>query len=117
MVLKETIGIFPKSVVARAILISLILVLVSIPASSKFGSYRYLFSWSMYNGAWVHETYQLTLIDAHTVVTISRKDLILKYNFSPLPYGKDSLREICGKDNRIKQVKRLNVFQDKLECL
>lgn len=117
MILKETIGIFPKSIVARALLTSLILVMVSIPASSKFVSYRYLFSWSMYNGAWVYETYQLTLVDSDTVITISRKDLILKYNFRPLPYGKDSLREICGKDNEIKKVQRLNVFQDKLECL
>jgi len=98
------------------VLIFGVLVIFALPTSSKFVSYRYIFSWSMYNGAWVHEKYTLSYIDPTLSSTLSRSEAIDKYNVNLLPYGIKPLKIFCDNDEFLKSVARDGKFSVKYYC-
>jgi len=110
-------SILPKSLPSLMVLIFGILVIVALPTTSKFISYRYLFSWSMYNGAWVHEKYTLNYTDQDTSRTLSRSEVIEKYNVNLLPYGIKPLKLFCDNDRLLKSVERDGRFSVKYYCV
>ena len=109
-------SILPKSLPGLMVLIFGVLVIFALPTSSKFVSYRYLFSWSMYNGAWVHEKYTLSYIDPTLSTTLSRSEAIDKYKVNLLPYGVKPLEIFCKDDNSLKSVERDGKFSVKYYC-
>jgi len=109
-------SILPKSLPGLMVLIFGVLVIFALPTSSKFVSYRYLFSWSMYNGAWVHEKYTLSYIDPTLSSTLSRSEAIDKYNVNLLPYGIKPLKIFCDNDEFLKSVARDGKFSVKYYC-
>jgi len=109
-------SILPKSLPGLMVLIFGVLVIFALPTSSKFVSYRYLFSWSMYNGAWVHEKYTLSYIDPTLSSTLSRSEAIDKYNVNLLPYGIKPLKIFCDNDKFLKSVARDGKFSVKYYC-
>jgi hypothetical protein len=78
------------------------------PTYSYFVNFDYRFSWSMYNGAWIPETYQLQLQEGKRF--LSRQDLISEYNLNSdsmkVPYGLSSLDYICSQIPNLKSVYR-----------
>ena len=109
-------SILPNSLPSLMVLIFGILVIVALPTTSKFVSYRYLFSWSMYNGAWVHEKYTLNYIDKGNSRTLSRNEVIEKYDMNLLPYGITPLKIFCENDRLLKSVVRDGRFSAKYYC-
>ena len=109
-------SILPKSLPGLMVLIFGALVIIALPTSSKFVSYRYLFSWSMYNGAWVHEKYTLSYIDPTLSSTLSRSEAIDRYKVNLLPYGIEPLKIFCNDDRSLKSVERDGKFSIKYYC-
>ena len=101
---------FPNSIAGRVIVATSILVMLIVPGYSKFISYRYVFSWSMYNGAWVPEVYRLNFLSPSQQITLSRDELHSRYGLSPLPYGKSSLLEICQTVPGLDSIERIGKF-------
>ena len=107
---------FPNSIAGRVIIITFILVMLTVPGYSKFISYRYVFSWSMYNGAWVPEEYHLIFRSPSQQITMTRNELASQYGLSPLPYGKSSLLEICETIPGLDSIERIGKFDAIQPC-
>jgi hypothetical protein len=106
----------PTSRALRVILIVTLSLLVAIPASSKFGTFRYQFSWSMYNGGWIPEIYTLTYSEPYRTTALERSALINMYKIKVLPYGIDALESVCKKDRSLIEIKRLGTFTNTHRC-
>jgi len=109
-------GILPKSMPGFIVLIFGMLVILVLPSSSKFISYRYVFSWSMYNGAWVHENYSLNYIDQTLSKTLSRDEVLDKFDINLLPYGLKPLKILCERENLLESITRDGRFPIEYYC-
>lgn len=107
---------FPNSIAGRIIIATSILVMLIVPGYSKFISYRYVFSWSMYNGAWMPEEYRLSFLSPSQQLTLTRNELASRYRLSPLPYGKSSLLEICQTIPGLNSIERIGKFDAIQPC-
>lgn len=107
----------PKSIAGITVLIFVMLVIIGLPSSSKFVSYRYVFSWSMYNGAWTHENYYLYFIGEISPKTFSREEVLAKYNVKILPYGLDPLKLFCEREVFLNSVERKGKFPATYKCM
>jgi len=106
----------PKSIVGKLVLILGMLVILGLPTSSKFFTNRYVFSWSMYNGAWVHEYYLLNYDDGTESKKLSREDVLRNYKLKLLPYGLKPLEMICQSDKLLKSVERKSEYSIAYTC-
>mgnify|MGYP000203045325 CR=1 FL=1 len=106
----------PKSTVGKLVLILGMLVILGLPTSSKFFTNRYVFSWSMYNGAWVHEYYLLNYDDSTESKKLSREDVLRNYKLKLLPYGLKPLEMICRSDKLLKSVERKGEYSIAYTC-
>ena len=107
---------FPNSIAGRVIIATSILVMLIVPGYSKFISYRYVFSWSMYNGAWVHEYYLLNYDDSTESKKLLREDVLRNYKLKLLPYGLKPLEMICQSDKLLKSVERKGEYPIAYTC-
>ena len=106
----------PNSTAGRLIIVMAILVMLVVPGYSKFISYRYVFSWSMYNGAWVSEEYRLIFLSPAQEIYLTRSELASRYGLSPLPYGKNSLAETCQSISGLVSIERIGKFDAIQQC-
>ena len=106
----------PKSIVGKLVLILGMLVILGLPTSSKFFTNRYVFSWSMYNGAWVHEYYLLNYDDSTESKKLLREDVLRNYKLKLLPYGLKPLEMICQSDKLLKSVERKGEYPIAYTC-
>ena len=107
----------PKSIAGITVLIFVMLVIIGLPSSSKFVSYRYVFSWSMYNGAWTHENYYLYFVGETSPKTFSREEVLTKYNVKILPYGLNHLKLFCEREVFLNSVERKGKFPATYNCM
>jgi hypothetical protein len=107
---------FPISIAGRVIIAMSIFVMLIVPGYSKFISYRYVFSWSMYNGAWVPEEYRLSFLSPSRQIILTRNELAFRYGIRPLPYGKNSLLEICRTVPGLDSIERIGKFDAIQSC-
>lgn len=106
----------PKSIIGKLVLILGMLVILGLPTSSKFFTNRYVFSWSMYNGAWVHEYYLLNYDDSTESKKLLREDVLRNYKLKLLPYGLKPLEMICQSDKLLKSVERKGEYPIAYTC-
>lgn len=105
----------PKSVPGLIIVTLGMLIIIALPVTSKFISYRYVFSWSMYNGAWIHENYSFHY-EGEPSEILTRDAVLNKYKIDLLPYGLKPLQLICQKEKTLKFVQRNGEFPATYNC-
>ena len=105
----------PKSVPGLIVVTLGMLMILALPMTSKFVSYRYVFSWSMYNGAWVHENYSFHY-EGGPLEVFTRDGVLDKYKIYFLPYGLKPLQLLCQKERTLKFVQREGEFPATYYC-
>jgi hypothetical protein len=105
----------PKTQVGRFFTFVIVSAMVIIPGSSKIGTFRYSFSWSMYNGSWSYESYVLLTRDNKFVVK-NRNEILRITNTHILPYGSQPLKKICKTFLNVQSVTRIGRFNQNITC-
>jgi len=91
-------------------------IILLLPISSKYIEYRYVFSWSMYNGSWEYEKYLVVSTDNTKQKSFTRSEIKELYGKKLLPYGEKALIEICKEDLSILSIERLGKNPIEVEC-